>query len=385
MEKLNFEEIKNEELKCKEHLRQIEGICGTCKELMCLKCNIAHLKKGCMGIIDLQTFAMENLVPTYEKMLKSLEIPKNEKNPMSEFSKSIPQVKKGLIQIKIRTEKLLENVNKTLEILRDDELNFVDLREIKRQEILTKFKKLQEDIKNENILNIVKEIKSKKIISLDEKNIGDGEEQLLKATTVALSRMMELKESDKLNECLISFAELCKKIVKPLEEVVVLPKEKQKSEEIMWNNSSRIFRSNRQNHTARTTLYPLLGYYEVKIRLTKCTSPSHIVLGISTIRLEENHQFWLGEQGDGNSWREYGLAGNAYYKATNGAWANGSLPYKENDVVSICYNKSKQITIQVNGETFCGFSNVNLDKYYFAATLYYSGDEIEIIDCKPIN
>lgn len=204
---------------CKTHGQPVQMICLSCKKLMCLKCLGPHVETKCAGgVLDLPSYAKENLVPRFERMLKDLEANRGKLEGSTKvFAGALPEIRKGLRALKERIEKLLLGVNSAIAATEgygpDDSPYSVMKAALERQ--LTE---LKTDVATNRTIHIVECMEShnelQANISAAAVGAGDAELRLAEATNSVMARLLGAKEFETLGECLQGLIATCRNVFK---------------------------------------------------------------------------------------------------------------------------------------------------------------------------
>ena len=140
-----------------------------------------------------------------------------------------------------------------------------------------------------------------------------------------------------------------------------------------FTDGTHIYTHEVDGHKTLTCLELMPSNFETKIKVNECTV-GYVVLGVSNAVLNEARGYLGGEMGNGN----WGIASNGSL-GEKGTWKSGKS-YKSGDIVTI-KGEDGIITYAVNDEWDTSYScDMNTTELYIAASLYYKGNQIEIID-----
>ncbi len=202
---------------CKTHGHPIQTICTECKQLMCLKCLCPHSEKGCRGVVmDLASYAEKNIVPRFEEMLKDLERQREKlEGSTKAFASTLPEVGRGLLMLKDKTEKLLVGINKALASLEGcDQDSARSPYSTMKSALKQQLNRLKSAVASDNIGYIIETMESHNEVQQDIQPAGDAELRLVEQTNLALARLLETKEFATLGECLQGLVATCRNVFK---------------------------------------------------------------------------------------------------------------------------------------------------------------------------
>lgn len=143
-----------------------------------------------------------------------------------------------------------------------------------------------------------------------------------------------------------------------------------------WPNYSKTYIHQDNKMYTLTTSMSYQGHWKAKVFVKRCTNPGYVVLGIFNRSFNENKGYLGGDLGPGN----WGIAGNGACGEC-GHWTHDKT-YKEGDIVSIIYDNG-YVSYQINGignNYKFKFSTFD-EPTYLAATVYYQGTTLIILDC----
>eukprot|EP00826_Nyctotherus_ovalis_P017450 TRINITY_DN15145_c0_g1_i6.p1 TRINITY_DN15145_c0_g1~~TRINITY_DN15145_c0_g1_i6.p1 ORF type:complete len:452 (+),score=82.48 TRINITY_DN15145_c0_g1_i6:147-1502(+) len=188
--------------KCKEHGMAILMYCKDCRLLVCVKCLYAHEKKGCKHPVTLFSYAEQDLLPKLTAQLEEVEGENQElEESIKNFISSSKRVRKSLLTLKGKTEKLLANISKSIELFNASEtLLFPTVGSIKKR-IETECEELVRAVKREDAGHIAEKINSKGCGM----GIDDSEKHLVEALNGSMSEFIKSQELEVLNELLEEF------------------------------------------------------------------------------------------------------------------------------------------------------------------------------------
>jgi len=199
-------------INCKEHNKPLLMICSDCDSLLCLKCLESHSGKSCRYPISITTYAEKLLLPKCKEDLDAFE---NRRQILEEvlkdFVSASASIKKGLTELKKNAERLLENINKSLEYLQLDEQVIISSNNIIKRKLEQKYKDLKRAIETENIEYIMDQVQNK--AQEEQYIIDDSGKPLAKALDKAISNLLESQVLNSLNDSLNEFNSRYKKIM----------------------------------------------------------------------------------------------------------------------------------------------------------------------------
>jgi len=103
--------------KCESHAEFLQFICPDCKKKMCCNCLNSHLEKCSHMPLDFKTFASEFLLPEFQKRSEIINKEDIEKTVLF-------NLKINLVELKEKTEKLIENITNALNSIENKPANF---------------------------------------------------------------------------------------------------------------------------------------------------------------------------------------------------------------------------------------------------------------------
>ncbi|MDR3544044.1 MAG: hypothetical protein P4L69_24275 [Desulfosporosinus sp.] len=164
--------------------------------------------------MDLPAYAEKNIVPRFEEALKDF-VNKQEKlqEPARAFSSTFPGVKKNLLMLKDKVEKLLGEINKALASLErcDPDYPYAAIKATLEQQL----SELETSVAQDNMKCIIKAIESQKELQRNmPAEIGDAELKLIEGINSAVTQLLGTKELTALGECLHRLAATCKNVFK---------------------------------------------------------------------------------------------------------------------------------------------------------------------------
>lgn len=139
-----------------------------------------------------------------------------------------------------------------------------------------------------------------------------------------------------------------------------------------WPGEEAEFVHKDQSILTISTTEPLSADFEVRIAIHKATS-GHVVVGVSKEVLNLNRGYLGGDLGKGN----WGIACNGSL-GENGSWKTGK-GYVSGDIVTI-KGQSGMISYAINDDWQNYCFQMEEEELFLAASFYYSGDRIEILD-----
>jgi len=139
-----------------------------------------------------------------------------------------------------------------------------------------------------------------------------------------------------------------------------------------FEDGSNIFRQTIQDFYTFSCPEMLSDSFEVKIKLNKSTS-GYVVIGVSDKVFDVKKGYLGGDMGKGN----WGIASNGSL-GNNGSWTSGKT-YNTGDIVTI-KGEDGEISYAVNDVFDEKKYHMDTTELYLSFTLYYTGDELEILD-----
>jgi len=184
---------------CSLHNKPILMVCTTCKGLLCFKCPAIHTEKGCKSSIDLPTYAAKVLLPSYKAQMEGYVKRKHLLQASAkEFEISSEKLKDDLIKLKEMLEKIIDRIDSNIELLNT---GIVKAQYGKiNNKIEGEYNLIKEAIEKEDMGYIVNKINSKEVSMIF--GVGDSEQQLLETIKKSISRIVQYKEFEALEESL---------------------------------------------------------------------------------------------------------------------------------------------------------------------------------------
>eukprot|EP00826_Nyctotherus_ovalis_P014209 TRINITY_DN13935_c0_g1_i4.p1 TRINITY_DN13935_c0_g1~~TRINITY_DN13935_c0_g1_i4.p1 ORF type:complete len:587 (-),score=70.06 TRINITY_DN13935_c0_g1_i4:933-2693(-) len=193
-------EEKNE-MACGSHKKTLIMICKDCKSLLCLDCLTEHEEKGCSYPMNLVAYARKELLPSYQAKLKDFGTKRQAADEiLREFISASRNIKKGIMELRQKMEKLLNDMSKTLDYLDASEKELLNTNEQMQSNLEAQCKQLEQAIESGNTLHIIDKVLNK--LEIEHYVIGDSEKHLAKALDKAITELKKVKELDILNEIL---------------------------------------------------------------------------------------------------------------------------------------------------------------------------------------
>ena len=190
---------------CEKHNKQIHLYCKDCKSFLCLECLLTHKQKSCEYPISLIVYAKE-ILDAYEAQVKKLEEDKQIiEDWVKSFISSSGSLRKGLILLKDRLQDLLDNIEKSLDILGTGDELFTPTVDLVKTSIKDQHEELKEVIDTENLKYIV-EYKYGTKGSLGS-IIEDRSEGTIVMLSTIIQGLISAKSLDILNQLLKEFSE----------------------------------------------------------------------------------------------------------------------------------------------------------------------------------
>ncbi len=204
----------------KTHGNPIELICLKCKQLMCVSCMGLHYERGCKGaVVDLPFYANLKLMSKLRKTLAKLESNRQKvEDTAREFTGALPEIEKGLRLIKGKTEKLLEDINNALAVLKEyGQCSASSAYITIKRELEQQLKDLPSAVEHKDVRQIMK------AISANNNSMSDRELRIRDTTISSLNKvLLGANEFDALGTCLQELVGTCQNVLSRKLEVDVI-------------------------------------------------------------------------------------------------------------------------------------------------------------------
>ena len=185
---------------CKDHGNPLQLICVICKELICYRCVKVHTNKGCTNIIDLPAYAEDLLTPKIKAQIEDFDKRKSSiEASTKEFSILFESMLIELIKLKEKIVTLLDQINKSIELLTNQAKNFMDTNELSSNPV-KKYEFLMDSIQKQDIKSLIKLIRDQ-----DNNEViktGDSEKILINSISKATFTLINTKEFEILSNSL---------------------------------------------------------------------------------------------------------------------------------------------------------------------------------------
>jgi len=186
---------------CRDHNKPIQAICTTCKELLCIKCNAFHIKKGCKNSIDLPSYATTELLPKYKSLIDDFEQRKYFIEAfVNNFVNSTEGIQQGLILLKERIEVLLEEVNNGIECLAKGISHPSLLHSAIKMILISEYNELKNAIHTEDLTFIIDKLNDQEFVNMV--GLGDNKKCLMKSLHSSIDTLLKSQEIKVLGESL---------------------------------------------------------------------------------------------------------------------------------------------------------------------------------------
>lgn len=186
---------------CKDHNRPIQAICTTCKGLLCIKCNVQHIKQGCKHSIDLPSFATTELLPKYKSLIDDFEERKYFIEALvSSFVGSTEGIQQGLLQLRERLATLLDEVNRGVEALAKGISHPSLMHGTIKMLLVNEYNQLTHAIQEEDLNYIISKLNDQELVNVV--GLGGNKKRLVKSIHNSIDTLLKSQEIKTLSDSL---------------------------------------------------------------------------------------------------------------------------------------------------------------------------------------